>query len=574
MPGQSGTSEMKKAILTALLINVLAVLVCFMLFSPVFETNDDSGLIAIACGARGIRDAHLVHANYLIGRLMTAAFAAAPGVQWWSLLQFFLLFISFFTATLALIRRGRGIPWTLFVAAVIFVFSYEAYIRLQYTKTAGIISAAGLIVLFCGLAEERSGRRFFIAAGTALAVLGSFYRFQQFLCITAVFGAMALWLLLLYLEEHDDAGRKIAKALAAGAVLLILAGGFRAYDRAQYRSQEWADYLEFDKYRTEVIDYGVPDYDAHEAEYNAAGIDRTAYDLMKSWTFQDSERFTAEAFRTIAGFRDKKEMNGALIKGFIKGFVRGAIKESSFIFFLIVLAGWLITGEKKKRNWISLIALGAVIGALEFYLYYAGRFMVNRVDAGIWFAASVILLAWYFPADTGSTDTGTEPLISRSAAASAVLAVLTLAAFVTMVPWQDSLKAAVREGDAARAAERASIEKISSDKDHLYLSKVGTVKMSEAYGVMDPVPYCIADNIYPLGGWGAETPVFKSVLERYGADNPFRDMTENDSIYLVDNDIDGTLAYLRAWYRADAEAELVGDIDGHKIYRIKQERTE
>jgi hypothetical protein len=46
-------------------------------------------------------------------------------------------------------------------------------------------------------------------------------------------------------------------------------------------------------------------------------------------------------------------------------------------------------------------------------------------------------------------------------------------------------------------------------------------------------------------------------------------MIGNERIYLVDDRIDDTLAYLRKWYKADAEAELVNTINGQNIYRIK-----
>ena len=86
-----------RIVLTALLINIIAVLICILLFTPTFETNDDSGLIAIASGVRGVRDPHLVHSNYLLGKLLTGLYAAAPELQWWSLLQFVFMFAAFFT---------------------------------------------------------------------------------------------------------------------------------------------------------------------------------------------------------------------------------------------------------------------------------------------------------------------------------------------------------------------------------------------------------------------------------------------------------------------------------------------
>ena len=95
--------------------------------------------------------------------------------------------------------------------------------------------------------------------------------------------------------------------------------------------------------------------------------------------------------------------------------------------------------------------------------------------------------------------------------------------------------------------------------------------MSRAYGVFDAVPFGIADNIYPLGGWGAETPVFKSVLKRYGIGNPMRDMIDNESVYIVDDNIDTTVAYLRKWYAPDAKAEKVRETGGRSIYKIVTE---
>lgn len=562
----------KKIVLTALLINIATVLVCILFFSPAFETNDDSGLIAIASGMRGARDPHLVHSNYLLGKLMTGLYAMFPELQWWSLLQFALLFTAFFMLTLIFIRDDFSITRIILITAVLFFFSYEGYVRIQYTKTAGILSAAGLMVLFYGLIRKKADWAL-ITIGIILAIFGSFYRIQEFLSITAVFSSMVVFLVLYHIRESDEPVKRIASALAVGIILLLVTGGFRIYDRNQYKDKAWSEYLEFDKYRTEVIDYGVPDYEEHREEYNAIGIDDTAYKLMRQWTFQDNEKFTADTFRQIAGFKEKKTVNIAFLKRFIRKFAKGFLHEGTSLCLLIISLGWLIAGRRSVRNWISLAVMAAVILTLNFYLYYAGRFMVHRVDVGIWFAASLIVLYQLLP-DKEASDTeaegGTGGMIATAfcSAVPLILALMIALVFAIRVPWQESLKNESAERSALLQSERESAEEIGGDKEHLYLTKVGTLQFSEAYGVFDPVPYKIADNIYPLGGWGAATPLYTDVLRRYNVDNPFRDMIGNDNIYLVDKDIDTTIAYLRKWYKADATAELVKTINSHKIYRV------
>ena len=57
-------------------------------------------------------------------------------------------------------------------------------------------------------------------------------------------------------------------------------------------------------------------------------------------------------------------------------------------------------------------------------------------------------------------------------------------------------------------------------------------------------------------------------MREYGITNPFRDMIGNEQIYLVDDDVEETLAYLRTYYDADVQAVLEAEPGNAKIYRI------
>ena len=148
----------------------------------------------------------------------------------------------------------------------------------------------------------------------------------------------------------------------------------------------------------------------------------------------------------------------------------------------------------------------------------------------------------------------------------AVLAVLALAVCVSQGSWVSRLRVNAKE-DYSKM--RAFIEELHSDQEHLYLTKMGTVSFAKAYGVFDVIPKGMADNLYPLGGWTANTPVYTEVLEKYGVVNPFRDMIGNEKIYLVDKEIDRTMEYLHTYYDADAEAEEVAVNGKTGIYQIQ-----
>ena len=81
--------------------------------------------------------------------------------------------------------------------------------------------------------------------------------------------------------------------------------------------------------------------------------------------------------------------------------------------------------------------------------------------------------------------------------------------------------------------------------------------------------YC--DRIVLLGGFDCLHPTIMENLARYGVENPFRDCVGNDRVYLIEDDIELTLRYLREHYDPHAKAALVEPLTTEtamRIYRI------
>ncbi len=78
------------------------------------------------------------------------------------------------------------------------------------------------------------------------------------------------------------------------------------------------------------------------------------------------------------------------------------------------------------------------------------------------------------------------------------------------------------------------------------------------------------DNVYWFGGWECRTPGYTQKMEAHGITNPYRDVINNDSIYLVDdNNIDLTLKYIRQYYDSSAQAVFIKTIGNVDVYQIR-----
>jgi hypothetical protein len=88
------------------------------------------------------------------------------------------------------------------------------------------------------------------------------------------------------------------------------------------------------------------------------------------------------------------------------------------------------------------------------------------------------------------------------------------------------------------------------------------------------VPAGYSDKIILLGDWCVMHPNIAAKLAEYGIVNPYRDVVNSDSAYMVVDDIDVTMKYINEYYYPDAEAELVEPLSsqtGLQIYKISTE---
>jgi len=212
---------------------------------------------------------------------------------------------------------------------------------------------------------------------------------------------------------------------------------------------------------------------------------------------------------------------------------------------------------------MSFITVGlsfAIFGAMYLVLIYQGRYMVNRTDVGFFFALTVTLL-WFL-----------EPgKAKKEGIFCALLIVLCLG-----LSYRQNREYCYYYPDnfiMDDSAEKAAIETLLDDDEHIYLTGIGGVNHL-LYSPLETVPAGYSDKIILLGDWCVMHPNIAAKLAEYGIVNPYRDVVNSDSAYLVVDDIDVTMKYINEYYYPDATAELVEPLSsqtGLQIYKVSTE---
>ena len=532
---------------------ILGAMVAFM--RPSFETNDDIVFAELGSGLRGVKDAHLVFQNYGLGMIYRLLYGVTGRLPWYTIVQYMILFAAFTVVTYVLISRLGEISGLCLFVILACGFGYEGYIHLQFTKTAGIAAAAAVFLLLYLLEQEKYSW-WGIAGGILLAVIAYMYREDQFWASCGLMAGAGLLFLFDLRKYRNKKLRRLGICVLTFGVLLLSVFGVDRWDSSKYRSAEWEEYQEFNQLRSELLDYGFPDYDSNQEIYEELGISREAYELYKSWNFNDTEKFDTEVMKKLVDLKQKRPLTIRTVTAFLRRFPSDLLRMPMFYFFAVFAVLWLLCGKKDVCSVISVLAECLLLVVVYFYLYYQGRYMVNRVDVGLWFSACLVMLWIFSSGEVRHMNTKLSVLLC--------MICVVLGQFMMYKDW----RLATSSIPEARVSQRAVLETIGTDKEHTYLAKSGMLSEIVCYGPFDRMPENLLDNVYWFGGWECRTPGYTRAMEVHGIINPYRDVVNNENIYLVDDNIDLTLKYIRQYYAENAQAVFVKTIGNVDVYQI------
>lgn len=568
-------------------VNILFLLLSIFIIGTNYETSDDFVIAErIVAGYPFVG-----YVDYHLCLLMISLQKVFVGINVYICLQILMSCAALIVLTKIFMDRVQDRVLCAVYLIVLAFYSADFYSLLQFTKTAGLMAAVGLLVITDSMAFKR-GLGYFILGGLIFAIAAAF-RFEM--VIFAV-GYAGLYLLFWLFENRKnlikDGYFKWSRILCYIVAICLLAGTgamFLLSEKQNNSTKELKEYHDYNYYRYSYVDYSVyDDYKEDPDAYNSTGLSSNDFYLMRKWYFDYDGAASFDNLKAVKKAFDgrsagKKRPPVKILKKTLREILSKMRKHSVIgchimILFILALYAFL-KGKLKSLPYI--LALGISTFTLYFALNYMGR-SIYRVLFIIDIAATMWLI--YFIAARshvkGSSESeqqndsehSTTDFNIKGVSVMLFVAVLTVSGLGLQSVNQKS-----KSKHASIKVNSQDMEEIlENDREHVYVFSTLDKCYDRSYlqPVKAPRPF---NNVFTFGAWGTKSPYLMDKMKNVGLDNVFGDIIDNEKVYVIDNsNADRMEEYLNKWYgnrykNKKIAYKKVDDISGNKVWRVVTE---
>ena len=601
-------------LLLSFLFNLVAFLFRIIVFEIKYEVSDDYITDAVLSGAYGMGyDPQLLFGNIILGYFLLFLYKLIPTISFYFVLLILLSFISC-TIVLYLMFKKKVNAITVCIAVIFLAFATDdLYVLVQFTKVASAAGIAGGLLILHGLFESENHMIPSVVLGSLMMISSSMLRFSNILIYCAFLVVAFLYNVYLKLSDKDsntktdDRKKEYIGILIRFIVcVVIVASLYGLMYLGEWLTDRDPTHREFNEYhvlRCNITDKTMPDFESVKNDYKGLGFDYIDYVMINSWNFDDREIYSNETLRKVAQLQQKAVASSPITLSdmFFILYSRGVFNYP--VAFTLYIPALLALGLDKKRFY-SLILILVTFAMFAGFVYY-GRTMY-RVEWGVYFCAASCLLAGFNYNENSKLAKLKKILFNKEISTVAIyLIILLLLLLMTRVPRIINKFSLLNCSDEeykyffdntmlysgyyltdkigfptiTRKPSSNIIERLENDPNHYYIVDFAT-GIQDLYFDYDPwirpEQGLFCDHYAYFGGCTMRHPGEIYALEMNGCDpyNPFKNLTK-DNILLVDNwGYEYKITYIRRYYNADAEIELVDVIDGYPIWNIFIPETE
>lgn len=579
-------------LMTAFVINAVFLTLVLIFCEVKYETSDDYIMAAIISGAYGgVPNPHMIFINILWGYFLLPFYYMFPQVSWYLIAQLLLCFCSFVSITYVMLKR-MGIEMGVMLSILLITFfSNDAYIVMQFTKTAILAVMSGSILFLWALFYGDRNKNKELILGGILVVIGSLIRFD----VIYIAGGFLIVILVIEIGKilkikQICIWKRMVNIAVSGIILIGGALGAEMIDIAIYNSNpEYAFFREYGKLRGDIVDSRDYGYEVLEEQFKQIGLSKNDYTLLRTWNFADPQFYNLEMLQ--AADRIIKEYQSSL--GWNRDQVKNEMRDRDYSRYRCLWACVILIiisiVFNKKYWWVSL--LSSTIGYIYIYYFIASGRVVYRIEYAVFLG--VALTICYF----GDKEYFRKMLdYSEIRNICAILVALLCAIQIPtyrLNRWAEWIygeeyKSHVEDNffeswnyDSRRyrcsvyndnAFDELGREIIEHPNNYYFMNFVTTIQT--LYLADNPFINSkdeVLDNCSFLSGVTVNFPDAIIKLKENGISNPLRSMVD-DNVYLVDNYYsEEILIYIREHFYPNAHMELYKTLDGFNIWKFSEE---
>lgn len=553
-------------LLLAVGANLVFLVLLLKMFTPRYEIIDDMFISMFIDGQMAGKSSYILFCNYFLATVLQKLYdLTGNAYPIYCYLQYGMLFLSFTGICYILLRRSNFFVSLAAAACLLGAFAADCYIWLTFTKTAGITVVAGvLLMLFAKSTDAGKKERWIgLIIGGGLCLTSCALRIESFAAGLALTFPLGLYELITFARGSNQ--RKLKAGMGYFMpffVMLVLAVGLYGGGQLMWQKSPYKEYKEFIASAREIVDYHgeFSTYDTMPEVYDSLNIKPEICDMAGIYqSFDDTEIWSTEICRQVTEARDSLCIYpslGEMLKTFAGCW--GRFLNYRFMWGVIGLGLlWLVLAKHDRYKIAVLIGQLLVFSCMYLLFIWLDRYMVSRVDIGLFMALSASLLWQLEETKLKGWKRG-------------LCLLLTLLA-VPACAYQYRLRCPRYPGNQVydSSYSKQQIQRMIDD-GHLFL--VGNRALSlYIYSPLEPIPEGYRDSLYFSGGWVVRHPQVMALLADYGLENPYRDAVNNEKVYLIPNDIEVILTYIHDYYDENARAEIVQNLSGElgiNIYRL------
>lgn len=528
----------------SIFVNGAILIIVLLCTHMVYETNDDFAISSRIVD--GYPEVYFI--NYYYCLLLTKIQSCTTLLNVHVVAQVVLSYVSFVCILKLILDSSKERIVTIAACALLAYFSIDHYATIQFTKTAALITITGALLTIDALIKERSILYYII--GILLFLIGACIRVEG---VTIAFGFAGIYAIAWMIDNRSDLKEFFFnKGLALGIVMIVIIGGTAtlhiASMKANSRTPELEEYVEYNDLRTSVIDFSILNsYEKQRAEYDEAGLSETDISLIKSWMFDYDGAASSDNLKTIIRIGNQRTGNKMSAKKAVRQFVKGTwsslkslTPKGTQIIILVMMGIWLIVaGNRTVKFYVFLT--GAAVVALHIVLYYIERpayraFYVPNICAAIFMI--------YELSEIGA--------LSKFKRLPGILVIMMMLLLIMPV-YRDATD--TYNSNMNRIMSEEFVEYLNSNKDKFFVIGTREKKQNPYFILPWKRPDTgIESNCMGTGSWGTKSPYLFDKLAVYGLDNPVKDALYDPNTYYIGNkNIDKMTEYYNKWYSKEGK---------------------